>query len=180
MSTRITSTRLSSIGPVARRHWALVLAVVLLLAAGAVQLGAARASGDQRPDNLALVDQPATAEVEQAVSAALVRVFSYDWSDPDPTAKAADQTLADGARRQYDLLFDQLTAKAPDQQLVLSAQVQVAAVQTLTDDRATLLVFLDQASQRAGDRESSRSAAQLSVSAQRYDGTWRITGFEAL
>ena len=58
--------------------------------------------------------------------------------------------------------------------------MQVAAVKTLDADSAELLVFLDQASQRSTDKESSISAAQLNVEAAKVDGTWKVTGLDPL
>ena len=73
-----------------------------------------------------------------------------------------------------------LEDRAPGQQLTLTAQVQVAAVRKLEGKHATLLVFLDQASQRAKDKESSVSAAQLSIDAEKIDGQWRVTALRPL
>lgn len=78
----------------------------------------------------------------------------------------------------YDLLFKQLQEKAPGQKLVLSAEVQVAAVKSLDADSAELLVFLDQASQRSTDKESSISAAQIAVEAAKVDGQWKVTALD--
>jgi Mce-associated membrane protein len=63
---------------------------------------------------------------------------------------------------------------------VLTAEVQSAAVKTLTDSTATLLVFLDQSSQRSTDKQASVSAAQLEVDAARVGTTWRITRLKPL
>lgn len=162
------------------RHWPLLLAAVLLVGAGAAFWQADRARDTDNVGNHALVDDSTTTEVQSEVSAALVRVFSFDYSDPEPTQQAADELLAGDARQEYDQLFAALEEKAPGQKLVLTAQVQVAAVQELAGDRAKLLVFLDQASQRASDEESSISAAQLSVDAERADGRWRIVALRPL
>jgi Mce-associated membrane protein len=162
------------------RHWPLLLAVVLLAGAGVAFWQADRVRDTDHVGNHAVVDDAASTDVQSAVSAALVRVFSFDYSDPEPTQQAADELLAGDARSEYDQLFATLEEKAPGQRLVLTAQVQVAAVQELTGDRATLLVFLDQASQRASDEESSISAAQLSVDAERTDGSWRIVALRPL
>lgn len=162
------------------RHWPLLLVVVLLVGAGITFWQADRARGTDNVGNHALVDDATTTEVQSAVSAALVRVFSFDYSDPAPTQQAADEVLAGDARKEYDQLFAALEEKAPGQKLVLTAQVQVAAVQELEGDRAKLLVFLDQASQRASDEESSISAAQLSIDAERVDGDWRIVALRPL
>jgi len=165
---------------VVRRHWPLVVAVLLLAGAAVAFWQADRERNTDNVGNHAVVDAAATGEVQSAVASALVRVFSYDYNNPEPTQQAADDLLAGQAREQYDVLFAALEDKAPGQQLVLTAQVQVAAVQQLSDRAATLLVFLDQASQRASDQESAVSAAQLSVRAAKSGGDWRITGIEPL
>lgn len=162
------------------RHWPLLLAAALLAGAGVAFWQADQARATDNVGNHALVDDATTTEVGQEVSAALVRVFSFDYSDPEPTQQAADELLAGDARKEYDQLFATLEEKAPGQKLVLTAQVQVAAVQELAGDRAKLLVFLDQASQRASDEESSISAAQLSIDAELVDGGWRIVALDPL
>lgn len=162
------------------RHWPLLVAVLLALGAGVAFWQADEARGTDNVGNHAQVDDATTTEVQSEVSAALVRVFSFDYSDPKPTEQAADELLAGEARAEYDQLFSALEEKAPGQKLVLTAQVQVAAVQELTGDRAKLLVFLDQASQRASDDESSISAAQLSIDAERVDRHWRIVALRPL
>lgn len=171
---------MTALTTVVRRHGVLVLAALLVAAAAVAFWQADVARGRDNVGNHAVVGVAATTEVQSAVSSALVRVFSYDYADPAPTQQAADDLLAGRAREQYDLLFAALQEKAPGQQLVLTAQVQVAAVKELTARSATLLVFLDQASQRATDQESAVSAAQLSVRATRTGDTWKVTGIEPL
>ncbi|MGH1562163.1 hypothetical protein [Mumia sp. DW29H23] len=168
-----------ALGPV-RQHLVVILSA-LMLAVGVVGLWMAYdlRSADAA-QNLAVVDEDATAEVQSEVSQALVSVLSYDYADPAPTEQAADQVLAGDAREEYDKLFAALEERAPGQQLTLTAQVQVAAVKTLDDDSAELLVFLDQSSQRATDKEASVSAAQLSVQAEKVDGAWKVTGLTPL
>lgn len=138
------------------------------------------ARSDSSAHNRAVVDKAATATVTKSVSASLVRVLSYDHSDPAATEKAADEVLAGDARKEYDTLYAALKERAPGQKLVLSAQVEAAGVKELTDDSAKLLVFLDQSSQRAGDKEASIAAAQLAVTAKKVDGNWKITGLKPL
>ncbi|WP_370618392.1 hypothetical protein [Mumia sp. Pv 4-285] len=164
----------------ARQHLVLILSAIML-AVGVVGLWTAYdiRSADAA-QNLAVVDEEATAAVQSEVSQALVSVLSYDYADPTPTEQAADAVLAGDARTEYDKLFASLQERAPGQQLTLTAQVQVAAVKTLTDDSAELLVFLDQSSQRATDKEASVSAAQLAVDAEKVDGAWKVTGLTPL
>lgn len=163
-----------------RRHLLLVLAAVVLVAGGLAFWQADRIRDVDNVGNHAVVDATRTTEVQSAVASALVRVFSFAYDDPEPTEQAARELLTGKASEEYALLFKSLEEKAPGQKLVLTAQVQVAAVKELDGDKASLLVFLDQASQRVTDKESTVSAAQLSVGAQRVDGTWRITSITPL
>ncbi|WP_157416929.1 hypothetical protein [Nocardioides sp. Iso805N] len=162
-------------------QWVALVAAAVMLAVGIVGFWQAHSlRSDDASRNHALVDATATAEVQSQVSQAMVKVFSYDYADPTTTQDAAAKLLAGQARSQYDTLFKTLQAKAPGQQLVLSAQVQSAAVKTLTDSTATLLVFLDQSSQRKTDSEASVSAAQISVDATKIGGVWKVTGLKPL
>jgi Mce-associated membrane protein len=136
--------------------------------------------GDDASDNRAVIDAKQTAQVQASVSQALGRILTYDFQDPATTEAAADAVLAGKARTEYDTLFASLQQRAPGQQLQLTAQVQAIGVKELRGDKATLLVFLDQSSQRAADKESSVSAAQLSVTAEKKDGSWKITGLKPL
>lgn len=131
-------------------------------------------------DNAAVIDSKATAEVQSAVSQSLGRVLTYDFQDPKTTQTAADSLLAGDARSEYDTLFASLQERAPGQKLMLTAQVQAVGVKELKGDKAELLVFLDQSSQRAADDESSVSAAQLAVGAKKVDGVWKITSLKPL
>ncbi|MGJ9422541.1 hypothetical protein [Aeromicrobium sp. CF3.5] len=163
------------------RMWLPLLAAALLVAVGAVGwVKTVDLRSSDSADNMAVVDATATAQVQSEVSQALTQVLTYSYEDPEATEAAADALLAGDARTEYDTLFAELQRRAPDQELVLSAQVQVAAVEELSGDEARLLVFLDQSSQRAADDEASVSAAQLSVGAERIDGAWKITGLTPL
>lgn len=164
----------------------LVKNVVLVLAGALLVVGAvgwwmARdARADSPAENLALIDAKATAQVQAEVSRGLTQVLSYDYADPARTTSALDTVLAGKARQEYDTLFASLQERAPGQQLVLTAEVQGAAVRELTDDSAKLLVFLDQSSQRSADKEASISAAQISITAKKVKGAWLITGLKPL
>ncbi len=163
-----------------RKNLVLALAAVML-AVGAVGWWMAL---DQRrgsaADNKAVIDATASAQVASEVSNGLTQVLSYDFADPARTTEALDVVLAGDARKEYDTLFASLQERAPGQELVLTAEVQGAAVKELTDDTASLLVFLDQSSQRADDKEASISAAQLAITAKKTKGAWRITSLKPL
>lgn len=132
-------------------------------------------------DNRALVDEEATSQVQAQVAVALERVLTYDHANPAPTEQSADALLAGKARTEYDTLFETLQEQAPGQQLVLTAKVSAAGVTELDGDRASLLVYVDQSSRRAGEDQANVSAAQLAVTARKSArGVWQVTGLRPL
>ncbi|MEV6908906.1 hypothetical protein [Amycolatopsis sp. NPDC051071] len=154
----------------------LLVAAAVLVAAGAwFTLEARSISSAPSAANTALTDVGATAEVNAAVTVALNKVFSYSYDRTDVTEKAASSVLRGKALESYNQLFAQVREKAPAQKLVLTTRVSSAAVQELTNGRARLLVFLDQAATRADNNSSTAAAAQLSVTAEREGDNWVIT-----
>lgn len=165
---------------VIRTYFVAALAAVLIAIGAVGWWMAIDARADSPADNLAIIDSGATAAVQTEVSKGLTQVLSYDFADPARTTAALDTVLTGQARKQYDVLFEDLQKSAPGQQLVMSAQVKAAAVKELSDDEAKLLVFLDQTSQRADDKEASISAAQLAITAKKVKGAWLISNFKPL
>jgi Mce-associated membrane protein len=163
-----------------RRGLVVGLAVALLVVAAVLVWQTRSLRDDSDLDNRAMLDTSIQKGAVTAVSRGLSQVLSYDYSQPDATRAFADQILAGQARDEYDTLFASLQDRAPGQQLTLTAQVQVAGVEDLTDDKATMLVFVDQKSERAKDKEASVSAAQLHVTAERKGDGWVITGLKPL
>uniref|UniRef100_UPI0015F11BA8 nuclear transport factor 2 family protein n=1 Tax=Streptomyces phytophilus TaxID=722715 RepID=UPI0015F11BA8 len=138
----------------------------------------ARLNGDDALANRALTDASATAAVSGDVSNALSKVFSYAPEDPGVTARDADELLAGRAREQYRQLFGQIQQRVVSQELTLTTHVVRAGVVRLDGDDATLLVLLDQVTERKGEDPAS-VGAQLSVTAEKQDGQWRITDLKS-
>ncbi|GGU22998.1 hypothetical protein [Streptomyces lavendofoliae] len=160
--------------PRAPRPWTAVALVVVLLCGGAGLLWRAQQlTGEPALHNRALSDTEATSRVADEVGGALTRVFSYGPGDTAATREAARRLLAGTAARQYEALFGQVEQRAARQGLTLTTHVVRAGVTRLDDRGAHLLVFLDQVAQRAG-KPATTVAAQLSVTAERRDGRWRI------
>lgn len=156
------------------------VAVALLVVAAVFAWQTRDLENDPALENRAQLDKPAQEGVIAVVSRGLTQVLSYDYQQPDATRAFADQVLSGQAREEYDTLFASLQERAPGQKLTLTAQVQIAGVEELTEDKATLLVFVDQRSTRKQDDEASSSAAQLAITAERSGDTWVITELKPL
>ncbi|HEY0639593.1 MAG TPA: hypothetical protein VGD67_18240 [Pseudonocardiaceae bacterium] len=166
-------------GPARRRR--VPVAVVLAVAAVALTgLGVwftleARAVRDTpAAANTALVDTGTTAEVSAALTSSLNKLFSYSYDKPEVTERAAAEALRGPALDTYNQLFAQVRELAPQQKIVLTTRVVHIAVQSISGDRAQVLVFLDQSATRADNNTTSTGAAQLSVTAQRQGASWVI------
>ncbi|WP_197356562.1 hypothetical protein, partial [Streptomyces clavuligerus] len=153
-----------------------VCAVLVLLLTGTVLLMRTDSLRDTpAARNQALTDTAATDHVADAVGDSLVQVLSYTPDGVGATRRAAGRLLAGKARRQYTELFTQVEKEAAAQRLSLTTHVVRTGVTRLTDRTAEVLVFLDQVARRPG-RAPVTTAAQLTVTAERYDGRWLITG----
>ncbi|MEU6040602.1 hypothetical protein ABZ801_34905 [Actinomadura sp. NPDC047616] len=152
-----------------------VAAFVALAGCGLLALRGPAGAEEAASANRALVDTAATTEVIGDVGNALTRIFSYDPDDTAATERAAADALSGRAAHDYRRLFPQVRRQAPAQRLALRTRVVRAGLVSLTGDTARLLVFLDQAATRAGRPAASPAAAQLSVTAHRHNGQWRIT-----
>ncbi|ACU40425.1 hypothetical protein Amir_6628 [Actinosynnema mirum DSM 43827] len=161
-----------------RRPWllpaALVLLSALLLALGAwFQTAASRVAYDR-----ALVDAAGTAEVGGQVRDAVERAFSYDFADVGATERAAGEVLAGRAKCQYDAIFGQVRALAPEQKLVVTVKAVTSGVTSLDGDRATVLLFLDQVTTRTTDNRSGGGVAMMRVGARKEGGRWLVDGMD--
>ncbi|MEE1927052.1 hypothetical protein V1J52_02455 [Streptomyces sp. TRM 70351] len=157
-----------------RRPVAVIVLLALLGAGSALWLHARALTGSPAAGNGALTRTAATDRVTGEVSDALTRVFSYGPGTLDRTGQAADETLAGTAAREYRALFAQVEERVAEQELSLVTRVVRVGVSELTDDRATLLAFLDQTASRPG-QEPSATGAQLTVVAELRGDRWRIT-----
>ncbi|WP_414940282.1 hypothetical protein [Amycolatopsis sp. cmx-11-51] len=166
--------------PVRKRRLPLVFGAVALVMAGLAGWFAieARDATAVLTHNTALTDVATTAEVSDQVGKALGTVFSYRYDDPAKSGQAAKEVLTGPALGQYDQLFAQVRSLAAEQKLVVTSTPVVSGVKILDGDRASLLVFLDQTGVR-GDGQRSTGAAQLSVTAERSEGRWRVTALAA-
>ncbi|NKQ52988.1 SnoaL-like domain-containing protein [Amycolatopsis sp. K13G38] len=155
-----------------------VLTAVLVLAAGFAVYAGLQANA--KPDNAAIADPAATAEVADQVSAGVKAIFSYDYANLDRTERAAAGVLVDDAVGQYQAAFTAAKQQASDQKLVRTTNVGSTGVQDVRGDTARLLVFVDQQTLNTTTNAQSSAPACLLVKARKIDGQWKIASLTAL
>ncbi len=157
-----------------------ILAAIIVLAAGCAVWFGVQASSLASDDNAALVDQTVTAEVADQVGAGVKAVFSYDYSNLMRTERAAADVLVGDATGQYRDQFASARKRAEEQKLVRTTTVRSLGVRSLRGDSAEVLLFLDQQTLAAGGGAPQSSVSQLSVTAVRVDGRWKLSSLTAL
>ncbi|MDU0295159.1 hypothetical protein, partial [Saccharothrix longispora] len=152
------------------------LVVVAALLVGLGVLFQVRA-GEVRYDR-ALVDSAGTTEVAGQTREAIEKAFSYNFADVAATEDAANELLVGKAKCQYNAIFGPVRALAPEQKLVVTVKAVSSGVTSLSGDRATVLLFVDQVTTRTTDNQSGGGIAMMRVGAQRVDGRWKVDNME--
>ncbi|WP_436492415.1 hypothetical protein [Actinokineospora sp. HUAS TT18] len=164
-------------------NFAIVLGVVALVLAGLAIWFRGQAdslTGGTDGGNLSLVDSAATSEVKGKMTVAIEKTLSYNFTELDTTAKAVKEYLAGTAVCEYDKLFGVLKEQAPAQKLILTTKVRDLGVTRLEQDKADMLVFVDQSTTRTEQNQTTASGAQFGIRAEKVDGVWKITDFDML
>lgn len=159
------------------------LLAVLLLAVGCAVWSGVRAHElrtGPSGGNLALSDPAATQEVIARVSAGLKAAFSYDYANLGRTERSAALALTGRAATEYRSRFAAMAKRAKAGKLVRGTSVRSIGVRELSEDHATLLVFLDQQTARGSGGTPVSSTATLDVHAVVVDGGWRISAITSL
>ncbi|QUH05212.1 hypothetical protein HUO13_34510 [Saccharopolyspora erythraea] len=147
-----------------------VFAVLALLFG--LQVRSLQVSGPAAND--ALTDGPATSEINGQVSDAVTKVFSYDFADTAKTERAANEVLTGQAVDEYNRLFATVKQQAPLQKLVVTTTVKASGVTRLQDDRAEVLLFVDQQAVRTDSGQTNVGPAQIVVGVEKQGDRWKI------
>jgi Mce-associated membrane protein len=156
------------------------LAAVVVVALGCAVWFGIETAALSPSDNAALVDTAATSSVTAEVGDAVKAVFSYDYANLARTERAASEYLIGDAVRQYQAQFASARTRAMSEKLVRTTTVRAIGVRSLVGDDASVLLFLDQQTVAQGGGAPSSSVAQLSVTAKRVDGRWKLATLTAL
>lgn len=146
-----------------------------VLACLAIWFGVEVYANSSATQNETLVDQSGTSEVNGQVSDAVSKIFSYDFADTGKSEQAAKNVLTGDAIKQYDQLFATVKQQAPQQKLVVTTTVKASSVLRLEDDRAQVLLFVDQNATRTDNGSNQVGPAQVVVNAEQHGDQWKIS-----
>ncbi|OMC37534.1 hypothetical protein A5740_04625 [Mycobacterium sp. GA-1841] len=158
------------------RGW-LVLVVTLIVGivvVGALGFWQLSVKGQPAPAPIA-DDDHAREQVTDFVSTNVVKMLSFtpttSRGDTDAVSKLLTGSAVDEYRKRIREKPDNVTQ---------TATVRNTGVESLSDDEAKVVVFVDQTSQPAGGGQSTKDALAYRVSLSRVDGDWLISELEPL
>jgi Mce-associated membrane protein len=151
-----------------------VAAVVSIAVAVLVGVGAWTTMHSGARSNEAFMDTGETAAVVAQVTSAITTVYSYDYRDLAAAGNAAQGVVTGKFVAEFERVFGPVKQLAPQQQAVLHTTVPAAGVALLQDNRARLLVMVNQTGTRGPGQEPTGATARLIVDAQKVDGRWKI------
>ena len=131
--------------------WVVALAAVLAVAAVAATVLVALRVEDNATDRDRIDERERGVQQAEAVAEqAIEPVLSYDYRRLDEDVARAAPYLTDDYAEQYRGLIEDLTRQAKQAKLVVQAEAIATGIIRSGDDRAEILVFVDQESTRAG------------------------------
>lgn len=157
-----------------RTSWPLVIGLGAAAVVVALLAGLAFFKVGAQMDDVAWVDEGATAEVLRVTPPALEAVFTFAPGTFDADFDKGLQGLNQAMRDQLTEYKDTQKAGVEQTQTATTADVTEIGVTRLEEDRAQLLAQLNVSSTQSGVAAGSRSGMVV-VSLEKQDGNWLIS-----
>ncbi|AGT91527.1 hypothetical protein O5Y_08300 [Rhodococcus erythropolis CCM2595] len=154
--------------------WRLVAILGAAAVIVAILAGIAFFKVGAKTDDIAWVDEGATAEVLRVTPSALAAVFTFSPDTFDADFDKGVQGLNQSMRDQLTQYKDTQKAGVEQTQTATTADVPLIGITRLEKDRAQLLAQLNVSSTQNGVAADSRSGMVI-VSLEKQDGNWLIS-----
>jgi Mce-associated membrane protein len=157
--------------------WTLVLVLIvgIVSATGFGVWQAVRTYRVEQPPDTAARD--AVLEVGKSTTIAML---SYTAENVENQLNDSLSLLTGEFRETYDkLIHDTVIPSARQQKISTTAQVPGAAVESISRDRATLILFINQTT-TTGTAEPTTSASSVRMGLQKIDDKWLVDKFDPL
>lgn len=168
-------------GPSGNVKTLIAAGVGVLLTAAAVFFGWQYFATADATDNGAMSDAAETSQVKDQAQDAVQKIFSYQPDKIDQYKKDVDNLLVgDKVRKEYEKLYPDVEEKAPKQKITAVTKVAYSSVLDLDDDRANVLVFLEQSSWRGNDKKGGANGGGILKVTMARDGDdrWKVEGLD--
>jgi hypothetical protein len=158
--------------------WALIALTLAALLFGVS--GAVAGVRHFRGDDVGVAREDAS----DAAAAAAETIFSYDWNKLKQHLSASQKTMTPKFAKKFESISPALNALAPQRRIQVKAEVRDAATMECGDkcaeDRAKVLVFIDQARLADGADKPTVFGNRIEMSMVKRDGDWLVDNVKAL
>jgi Mce-associated membrane protein len=161
-----------------RATWWIQIVGLVLAVVAAAALGGWQAVKGRELDN---ADSAAARQtVLDTVRSAVPKLLSYTPDNVDTTLNATKSLLTGNFRDSYSSLVDSVVIpEAKQKNITAVAQVPAAAVESLTTDKASMIVFINQ-QVTVPPAAPTTTASSVRVGLQKINGAWLIDAFDAI
>ncbi|MDT5347754.1 MAG: Mce-associated rane protein [Mycobacterium sp.] len=157
--------------------WTLIVGLVLAIAATAA-LGGWQAVKGRKLDNA--VSAAARQTVLDTSRSTAVKLLSYKPDTVEADLNAAASLLTGNFRESYSkLTHDVVIPGAKQKNITAVAQVPAAGVESLTTDKASTIVFVNQTVTVPPDAPTN-TASSIRVGLRKINGAWFIDAFDPI
>lgn len=166
------------------KNLTLVLAALVALSAsgvGALWWQAEKDSSISAPNGV-LVGDDARTEVLISAADLATRTLSYDYKTFENDLETARARMTKTFRAEYDSTMSQVKANTEKNKIALQATAVASSIISATENKAKVLVFLNQTTTAGVGKSAKQQATQnsLVVTLTRGDGDWAISKLTAL
>lgn len=159
------------------RGWTLLFVALIVGTVAAAGLGFWQLSVKSRPAPAPIADDDrAREQVTDFVATNVVKVLSFTPTTSRADMDAVAEVLTGSAVDEY-----RKTIRTKADNITQTATVRHTGVESLTADEASVVAFVDQKTEAAGDgAQSTKDALAYRVSLTRVHGDWLISELEPL
>lgn len=127
---------------------------------------------------------PAQEAAAKSASEAAETIFSFRYDKLPDHLRDAKAAMTPAFAKEFDKIAPALTDLAPQRKIVVQAAARNAAAldcgSDCSSDKATILVFVDQARLAAGSEQPTVFANRITVSMVKSKGVWLVNDIRAL
>jgi len=161
-----------------RRRWWILIAGLALAIVATATIGVWQAVKGRELDNA--VSAAARQIVLDTVRSTVIKLLSYKPDTVEADLNAATSLLTGNFRDSYSkLINDVVIPGAKQKNITTAAQVPGAAVESLTTDKASTIVFVNQTVTVPPDAPKD-TASSIRVGLQKINGAWLIDKFDPI
>jgi Mce-associated membrane protein len=153
--------------------------LVLALVAACILLGVRINHRKDEAPNGELTSETARSAAMQAASKLTQNALSYGYTSLAANMKKAEVGMTPNFSKQYQKVMAGVKAQTVSKKLTLKASIVATSLISVTADKATALVFVDQVTSRVGTKKQQFDQNRVVVTLTRGGGDWVVSNMDA-